>query len=317
MAVPRTTGSRVVAVGHYQPERVVDNDEVSRLLDTDDEWIRRRVGIRERRVAAPDETVADMATEAARDALASAALDAASIDMVVVATCTNHDRSPSTAAQVARRLGMASPAVMDVNAVCSGFCHALAVVQQAIAVGSATRAVVVGADKFTDFVDWSDRSTCILVGDGAGAVVVEASEEDLVGPVVWGSAPEMGDAVVIKELPDGFTQQGQSVFRWTTSELPAIGRRICEQAGVDPADLGGVVLHQANLRIIEPMARKIGAVEAVVATDVVESGNTSAASVPLALSKLVRSGRVAPGAPILLFGFGGGLAYAGQVISCP
>lgn len=311
-------GSTIVSVGHYQPTRILDNDELSRLVDTSDEWITRRVGIAQRRVAAPDETVADMATEAARDALQDKGIDPAGIDLVIVATCTNHDRSPSTAAQVARRLGLGSaPAVMDVNAVCSGFCHALALAEQAIATGSATRAVVVGVDKFTDFIDWNDRTTCILVGDGAGAVVLEASPERGVSPVVWGSVPEMGDAVVIKELPDGFSQQGQAVFRWTTTQLPAIARQICERADVAPSDLAGIVLHQANLRIIEPLAAKIGATDAVVSTDVVESGNTSAASVPLALSKLVRSGRVASGAPILLFGFGGGLAYAGQVVRCP
>ena len=311
-------GSTIVSVGHYQPARILDNDELSRLVDTSDEWITRRVGIAQRRVAAPDETVADMATEAARDALQDKGIDPAGIDLVIVATCTNHDRSPSTAAQVARRLGLGSaPAVMDVNAVCSGFYHALALAEPAIATGSATRAVVVGVDKFTDFIDWNDRTTCILVGDGAGAVVLEASPERGVSPVVWGSVPEMGDAVVIKELPDGFSQQGQAVFRWTTTQLPAIARQICERADVAPSDLAGIVLHQANLRIIEPLAAKIGATDAVVSTDVVESGNTSAASVPLALSKLVRSGRVASGAPILLFGFGGGLAYAGQVVRCP
>lgn len=312
------SGSSIVSVGHYQPERILDNEELSRLVDTSDEWITRRVGIAQRRVAAPDETVADMATNAARDALQDKGIDPSGIDLVIVATCTNHDRSPSTAAQVARRLGLGTtPAVMDVNAVCSGFCHALALADQAIATGSATRAVVVGVDKFTDFIDWSDRTTCILVGDGAGAVVVEASPEPRVSPVVWGSVPDMGDAVVIKELPDGFSQQGQAVFRWTTTQLPAIARQICDRAGIAPSELGAIVLHQANLRIIEPLAARIGAVDAVVSTDVVESGNTSAASVPLALSKLVRSGRVPSGAPILLFGFGGGLAYAGQVVRCP
>lgn len=312
------SGSSIVSVGHYQPERILDNEELSRLVDTSDEWITRRVGIAQRRVAAPDETVADMATNAARDALQDKGIDPAGIDLVIVATCTNHDRSPSTAAQVARRLGLGTtPAVMDVNAVCSGFCHALALADQAIATGSATRAVVIGVDKFTDFIDWSDRTTCILVGDGAGAVVVEASPEPRVSPVVWGSVPDMGDAVVIKELPDGFSQQGQAVFRWTTTQLPAIARQICDRAGIAPSELGAIVLHQANLRIIEPLAARIGAVDAVVSTDVVESGNTSAASVPLALSKLVRSGRVPSGAPILLFGFGGGLAYAGQVVRCP
>ncbi len=311
-------GSRLVSVGHYQPERVLANDELSARLDTSDEWIRRRVGIRERRIARPDETVADLAIAACGQALDASGLAAGDIDLVVVATCTNHDRSPNTAAQVARALGCPAPAVMDVNVVCSGFCHALAIADQAIRAGSARHALVVGAEKFTDFVDWDDRATCILVGDGAGAVVVSASADPQISPVVWGSVPEMGEAVVIRELEDGgFTQQGQSVFRWTTTALPLIAGKICAAAGLEPRQLGGIVLHQANLRIITPLASAIGAPRAVVATDVVESGNTSAASVPLALSKLVGSGRIEPGSPILLFGFGGGLAYAGQVVRCP
>lgn len=316
------TGSVIVSVGHYQPDRVLTNDELAQRLETTDEWIQRRVGIRERRVAAADESVADLAIAAARDALAAAGRDGSEIDLIVVATCTNHDRSPNTAAQVAAAVGAPAPAVMDVNVVCSGFCHALAVADHAIRAGSSRLALVIGAEKFTDFVNWDDRSTCILVGDGAGAVVVAAAadgddREPGVFPVVWGSVPEMGEAVVIKELPAGFTQAGQSVFRWTTTQLPQIAKKICAAAGVEPSELGGIVLHQANLRIITPLAKAIGAPQAVVATDVVDSGNTSAASVPLALSKLVRSGQVAAGAPILLFGFGGGLAYAGQVIRCP
>lgn len=313
----RPAGSRLVAVGHYQPARIVTNDEFT-SLETSDEWIRRRVGIETRHFAAPDESVAQMAVPAARQALQNSGLDAADIGLIVVATCTNHDRSPNTAAHVARELGCPSPAVMDVNVACSGFCHALAIADQAIKAGSAKHAIVVGAEKFTDFVDWFDRSTCILVGDGAGAVVLSASDEPGVSQVVWGSVPEMGDAVVIRELAEGgFTQAGQSVFRWTTAELPTIAKQICAAAEVDPSELGGIVLHQANLRIIQPLARSLGAANAVVATDVVESGNTSAASVPLALSKLVQSGQIVSGAPILLFGFGGGLAYAGQVVTCP
>lgn len=312
------SGARIVAVGHYQPERVLTNDDLARTLDTDDEWISRRVGIKTRRIGGEADTVATMASAAAGEALAASKLDPAQIDLIVVATCTNHDRSPNTAAEVGRALGCAAPAVMDINVACSGFCHALAVAQQAITVGSARHAIVVGSERFSDFVDWTDRSTCILVGDGAGAVVVSAAETDEISPVVWGSVPEMGEAVVIKELAEGgFSQHGASVFRWTTRALPEIARSMCAAAGLAPTDLGAIVLHQANLRIIQPMADAIGAPQAVVATDIVESGNTSAASVPLALSKLVASGRVASGAPILLFGFGGGLAYAGQVIRCP
>ncbi|MFC5718719.1 beta-ketoacyl-ACP synthase III [Streptomyces gamaensis] len=311
------TGSRVLALGHYQPAKVLTNEELAGLVDTSDEWIRTRVGIRTRRIAGPDETVADMAARAAAKALAGSGLDPAEIDLVLVATCTAEDASPNTAARVAAELGLPGPATMDVNVVCSGFTHALATADHAIRAGSARSALVVGAEKFTSVVDWTDRSTCVLVGDGAGAAVVTAAGEPGIGPVVWGSVPDMGHAVRIGGSPARFAQEGQAVYRWATTRLPAIARQVCERAGVAPEELAGVVLHQANLRIIEPLARRLGAVNAVVATDVTESGNTSAASVPLALSKLVERRDVEPGAPVLLFGFGGNLSYAGQVIRCP
>ncbi|MFF5128294.1 beta-ketoacyl-ACP synthase III [Streptomyces syringium] len=311
------TGSRVLALGHYQPARVLTNDDLAAMVDTSDEWIRSRVGIRTRRIAEPDENVASMAAEAAAKALANSGLDAADIDLVLVATCTAVDRSPNTAARVAARLGLAAPAVMDINVVCAGFPHALATADHAIRAGSAVNALVIGVEKFTDVADWTDRTTCVLVGDGAGAAVVTAAGEPGIGPVVWGSVPEMGHAVRIEGTPSRFAQEGQSVYRWATTQLPPIARKVCERAGVAPEELAAVVLHQANLRIIEPVARKIGAVNAVIATDVTESGNTSAASIPLALSKLVERGEIASGAPVLLFGFGGNLSYAGQVIRCP
>ncbi|CAM5408195.1 beta-ketoacyl-ACP synthase III [Streptomyces abikoensis] len=311
------TGSRVLALGHYQPARVLTNDELAAMVDTSDEWIRSRVGIRTRRVAEPGETVADMAAEAAGKALANSGLAADEIDLVLVATCTADDRSPNTAARVAAALGLATPAVMDVNVVCSGFTHALASADHAIRAGAATNALVIGVEKFTSVTDWTDRTTCVLTGDGAGAAVVTASAEPEIGPVVWGSVPGMGHAVRIEGTPSRFSQEGQSVYRWATTQLPPIARRVCERAGVAPEDLAAVVLHQANLRIIEPVARKLGAVNAVVATDVTESGNTSAASIPLALSKLVERNEIPSGAPVLLFGFGGNLSYAGQVIRCP
>ncbi|MEV5506025.1 beta-ketoacyl-ACP synthase III [Streptomyces orinoci] len=311
------SGSRVLALGHYQPARVLTNDELAGMVDTSDEWIRSRVGIRTRRVAGAEETVDFMAAEAAAKALAAAGLAREEIDLVLVATCTAVDRSPNTAARVAARLRLPSPAVMDVNVVCSGFTHALASADHAIRAGAARNALVIGVEKFTSVTDWTDRTTCVLVGDGAGAAVVSAAEEAGIGPVLWGSVPEMGHAVRIEGSPSVFAQEGQSVYRWATTQLPPIAREVCLRAGIEPAELAAVVLHQANLRIIEPVARKLGAVNAVIATDVTESGNTSAASIPLALSKLVERGEVASGAPVLLFGFGGNLSYAGQVIRCP
>ncbi|MFG2717722.1 beta-ketoacyl-ACP synthase III [Streptomyces sp. NPDC048416] len=310
-------GSRVVAVGHYQPAKLLTNDDLAELVDTSDEWISSRVGIRTRHVAGPDEPVDELAAHAGAKALAGAGLTPADIDLVLVATSTAIDRSPNTAARVAARLGMSSPAVMDLNVVCAGFTHALATADSLVRTGTARRALVIGADKMTAVTDWSDRSTCVLVGDGAGAVVVEASEAELIGPVLWGSVPEMGHAVRIEGSPPVFAQEGQSVYRWATTQLPPIARQVCERAGLTPEDLAAVVLHQANLRIIEPVARKIGAVNAVIARDVVESGNTSAASIPMALSKLVERGEISTGDPVLLFGFGGNLSYAGQVVRCP
>ncbi|MGW3964197.1 beta-ketoacyl-ACP synthase III [Amycolatopsis sp. NPDC005003] len=310
-------GSRVLSVGHYQPAKVLTNNDIAQMVDTSDEWIRTRVGIRTRHIADPTETIDEMAARAARNALEGGAVAAAEIDLVIVATTTATDRSPNMSARVAAKLGIPGPATVDVNVACAGFSHALALADQAIRAESATRAVVVGVERLTDFVDWQDRSVSVLVGDGAGAVVVEASDEPLISPVVWGSVPEMGSAVRIEAVPGTFQQEGQAVFRWTTTALPDIGLKICARAGVEPADLDAVVLHQANLRIIEPVVRKLGAVNAVVARDVVDSGNTSAASIPLALSKLVQRRDVKPGALTLLLGFGGGLSYAGQVIRCP
>ncbi|RII12355.1 3-oxoacyl-[acyl-carrier-protein] synthase 3 [Streptomyces sp. YIM 130001] len=314
------TGSRIAAVGHYQPARVLTNEQLADMVDTSDEWIRSRVGIHTRRIAGPDEPVDELAAQAGAKALAAAGLEPAEVDLVLVATSTAIDRSPNMAARVAARLGIPEPAAMDVNVVCAGFPHALATADHAVRAGAARRALVIGADKMSEVADWTDRTTCVLVGDGAGAAVVEPApdgQEPGIGPVLWGSLPQMGNAVRIEGSPPRFAQEGQSVYRWATTQLPPIARKVCERAGLRPDELAGVVLHQANLRIIEPVAARIGAVNAVVARDVVESGNTSAASIPLALSKLVERGEIQPGDPVLLFGFGGNLSYAGQVVRCP
>ncbi|MFI6403705.1 beta-ketoacyl-ACP synthase III [Streptomyces sp. NPDC050548] len=310
-------GTRIAAVGHYQPAKVLTNEDLAGMVDTSHEWITSRVGIKTRHIAGPDEPVDELAAHAAAKALAAAGLTPGDIDLVLVATSTAIDRSPNMAARVAARLGIPSPAAMDVNVVCAGFTHALATADHAVRAGAAVRALVIGADKMSEVTDWTDRTTCVLVGDGAGAAVVEAADEPGIGPVLWGSVPEMGHAVRIEGTPPRFAQEGQSVYRWATTQLPPIARKACEKAGLTPADLAGVVLHQANLRIIEPLAEKIGAVNAVVARDVIQSGNTSAASIPLAFSKLVEQGAVRAGDPVLLFGFGGNLSYAGQVVRCP
>lgn len=314
------TGSRIIGLGHYQPSRVLTNDDLAELVETSDAWIRDRVGIATRRIAAGEETVADMASAAAEKALAGSGLTAGDIDLVVVATCSSVDRCPNVATRVANRLGIRAPGAYDINTACSGFSYGLATADHALRAGASRNALVIGAEKLSDFTDWTDRATCILFGDGAGAAVVTAvaeGEPPGIGPVVWGSDPERGDAVRIEGWRPYIAQEGQTVFRWATTALAPIALQACERAGVDPSDIAAFVSHQANARIIDGIAKRLNLPNAIVARDIVDSGNTSAASVPLALSKLVERREVPSGAPVLLFGFGGGLTYAGQVIRCP
>lgn len=313
------TGSRIMAMGHYQPSRVLTNDDLAGMVDTNDQWIRDRVGIVSRRIA-DGESVADMAAAAAGKALAGSGLDAADIDLVVVATCSSVDRCPNIAARVAAKLGINAPGAYDINTACSGFSYALATVDHAIRAGASRHALVIGAEKLSDIIDWTDRSTCIIFADGAGAAVVRATEpgeEPGIGPVLWGSEPERGDAVRIEGWQPYIKQDGQTVFRWATTALAPLARQAAERAGVALDEIAAFVAHQANVRIIDGIAKRLDLPNAIIARDIVESGNTSAASVPLALSKLVERREVPTGAPVLLFGFGGGLTYAGQVVRCP
>ncbi|MGW4398145.1 beta-ketoacyl-ACP synthase III [Amycolatopsis nivea] len=310
-------GSRITALGHHQPARVLTNADLEGMVDTSDEWIRRRTGIATRHIA--DGSVADLAAEAAAKALAGAGLEPGEIGLVVVATCSAIDRCPSIAAQVAGRLGIPAAVCFDLNNGCAGFCTALATADHAVQAGAARHALVIGAEKMSDLTDWTDRSTCVLLGDGAGAAVLSAAGASAVGPVVWGSDPTRRQLVrLVDEWQPAFAQDGQSVFRWATQELPAVAAEACARAGIGAADLAGVVTHQANLRIIEALTSRLELREdVVIGRDVVESGNTSAASVPLALSKMVSRGELPPGEPVLLFAFGGGLSWAGQVVTCP
>jgi 3-oxoacyl-[acyl-carrier-protein] synthase-3 len=311
------TGSKIVSMGHYQPSRVLTNAELAQMVETNDEWIQSRVGIKERRIAG-DETVADMSAAAAEKALAASGLNATDIDLIVVATCSSADRSPNVACRVAEKLGIPSAAAFDLNTACSGFAYALANADHAIRAGAARNALVIGAEKLSEITDWTDRSTCVIFGDGAGAAIVTATaddEEPGIGPVVWGSVPSA--AITIEGWRPYIYQEGQTVFRWATTAIAPIALQVCEKAGVKPDDIAAFVPHQANLRIIEGIAKKLGLANAVIARDIVESGNTSAASIPLALSKMLERGEVKSGSPVLIIGFGGGLTYAGQVIRCP
>ena len=316
-------GARILAFGGYQPARVVTNDELATMVDTNDEWIRSRVGIASRRLAGPDETVADMAVAAGGKALAGSGLSPADIDLVIVATCTAEVMIPNTAAVVALRLGIVAPGAFDLNAACAGFCYALAAASDAVRAGSARHVLVIGAEKLSQWVDWTDRSTCIIFADGAGAAVVGpagAGSQDAepgIGPVVWGSKGDMADKICIADRHSFIFQEGQSVYRWATTALHPVAIQACAEAGVDPSELAVFVPHQANLRIVEAIARKIGAPQAKVANDIVTAGNTSSASIPLALSRMIERGEVASGDKALLIGFGAGICYAAQVIAIP
>jgi 3-oxoacyl-[acyl-carrier-protein] synthase-3 len=212
-----------------------------------------------------------------------------------------------------------APGAFDLNAACAGFCYALGAASDAVRAGTSRHVLVIGAEKLSQWVDWTDRSTCIIFADGAGAAVVgPADDADVgIGPVVWGSDGGMADKIFIKDRQSFIVQEGQAVFRWATTALHPVALKACERAGVAPSELAAFVPHQANLRIIEAIARKLGAPQARVATDIINSGNTSSASIPLALSAMIERGELRSGSPVLLLGFGAGISYAAQVITVP
>lgn len=309
-------GSQIIGLGHFQPEKVLTNDDIAEMVETSDEWIRTRTGIVERHVAGEEDTVVSMALEAAKMALAEAGAD--DVDLVVLASTTNTNRSPNGAGRISQALGFTAPGIVDINTACSGFEYAVGIADQAISLGSARRALVIGSEKLTAFTDWTDRKTCVLTADGAGAVVLEATEEPRVSPTVYGSVPAMADAVVIDGQPEIFDQDGRAVMRWAFTKADKVARTVLERAGVGMEDIDVLAFHQANLRLIEPLAEKLGKTERqIMLHDVEVSGNTSAASVPLALSKAWHAGELPRGAKTLLLGFGGGFTYAGQVVVLP
>ncbi|MDQ1714860.1 MAG: 3-oxoacyl-[acyl-carrier-protein] synthase [Frankiaceae bacterium] len=314
-----TYGTRISGLGDYRPSTIISNEDMAKLVETSDEWIRTRVGIANRRKAGADETVVTMATAAGAKAIADAGIDPTEIDLVLVATCSLLATMPHAAPRVAVALGIPSPGAVDINAACAGFCYALSFAADAVRGGTARNVLVIGAEKLTDITNWEDRNTCILFGDGAGAALVSRSADgsDGIGPVVMGSAGELSEFITMNDKLQ-MVMEGQSVYRWATGVLPSVVREILDRTGIDAANLDALVLHQANLRIIDSVARSLHLPESVaIGRDIVESGNTSAASIPLALTTLRETGEVTSGDRMLLLGFGGGLSYAGQVITCP
>ncbi|RSM70278.1 ketoacyl-ACP synthase III [Kibdelosporangium aridum] len=313
-------GSRILGVGSFRPEQVVTNDDLSQRMDTNDEWIRTRVGIIERRFARPDESLVDMAVTAGTRAIEDAGLQPSDLDTVIVANCTMPSPIPNAAAQVADRIGVKAAGAFDLNAACAGFCYSLATASDLIRSGSAGRVLVIGAEKLTDWVDPTDRANAIIFADGAGAAVVGPSDEPGIGPVAWGSAGDMVDMIYNRDNRYIY-QEGQTVFRWATTQIAPIALRALELAGLQPSDVDALIPHQANLRIVEAIAkrlRKEGAREKMeVADDIVYTGNTSSASIPIALDHMRKAGRVNTGDVLLMVGFGAGLSYAGQVVISP
>ncbi|GLY44086.1 3-oxoacyl-[acyl-carrier-protein] synthase 3 [Amycolatopsis sp. NBRC 101858] len=317
---PGSRGSRVLGIGSAQPDKIVTNDDLSQIMDTNDQWIRDRVGIIERRFAEKDETLTDFAVAAGTAALADAGVDPSEVDTVILPNCTMPTLIPNAAAQVAARIGIPSPGAFDLNAACAGFCYGLGVASDLIRAGSAKKVLVIGAEKLTDSVNPVDRANAIIFADGAGAAVVGASDEPQIGPVSWGSAGDLVDLIGMTE--DKFIyQEGQSVFRWATTQIAPIAMRALEVAGLKPSDVDVLIPHQANLRIVEAIAKKLRANGArddmVVADDIKYSGNTSSASIPLALDHMRKAGTAKSGDVVLAVGFGAGLSYAGQAFVCP
>ncbi|MHB8339656.1 MAG: beta-ketoacyl-ACP synthase 3 [Mycobacteriales bacterium] len=313
------SGARLVAVTAQRPARSVPNDLLPPTVGADDAWIQARTGIRARGVAGPGESVVELAAAAAAKAVAAAGIGPDDVDLLLLASCSQPSQVPGGAPSVASRIG-ASGGALDVNAACAGFGYALALAADSVRAGTARYVVVVGAERMSDWLDWSDRGTAILFGDGAGAAVVGAAppEEDGIGPVVWGSDATGATLIQVPDHGRRLEMDGPAVFRWATAKVVEVAREACARAGVRPAELAGFIPHQANMRIVHGAARALGLpAAAVVADDGVESGNTSAASIPLAFGRLLEQGRLSRGAPVLLVGFGAGLSWAGQVVRCP
>jgi 3-oxoacyl-[acyl-carrier-protein] synthase III len=316
MTIPTPRGSALLGLGHFQPANVMTNHDIEKLVDTNDEWIRTRTGIIERHIATEDDDTTSMAVAAAKMALADSGVS--DVDLVIVASTTSETRSPNGAARVSAQLGFTRPAVIDINTACSGFEYAVALADQSISAGVAETALVIGSETLSRVTDWTDRATCVLTADGAGAVVLGASAEPKVSPVHWGSVPELADAVVVEGTPPVFSQNGRNVMRWALTSSVKEAKVVLAKAGVTMDDIDVLAFHQANLRIIEPLAKGLGATERhIVLHDIEVSGNTSAASVPLALSKAWHAGELPRGGRALLFGFGGGFTFAGQVVQLP
>ena len=319
----------ILGVGAYRPARLVANSEIVDLIDSSDEWIQQRSGIKTRRFADDSETIVAMSVAASRDALARAGIDAQQVDCIVVATVSHLLQTPAAATAVAHELGTDGAAAFDISAACAGFCHGISLASDMVRAGSARYVLVVGVERLSDITSPTDRGTAFIFADGAGAAVVGPSDVPAIGPVVWGSDGEQYDLirqredwrdVVASDEPEmpHLTMQGNEVFRWASFAMAKVALQALDRAGVSVDQLNCFVPHQANNRITDAMARSMKLPPTVrIARDIIDSGNTSAASVPLALERMIREGEAKSGDIALLIAFGAGLAYAAQVVIVP
>ncbi|MDI5961504.1 ketoacyl-ACP synthase III [Streptomyces sp. SL13] len=324
--------ARILGVGGYRPTRVVPNEEILQHIDSSDEWIRSRSGIATRHWANEDETVAEMSVAAAGKAIANAGIDAAEVGGVIIATVSHFKQTPAIATEIAHRIGAGKPAAFDISAGCAGFTYGLTLAKGMITEGSARYVVVIGVERLSDLTDLEDRATAFLFGDGAGAVVVGPSDEPAIGPTVWGSEGDKADIITQTVSWEAYrergaatdvrfpaiTQEGQAVFRWAVYEMAKVAQQALDAAGVTADQLDAFIPHQANMRIIDSMIKALGLPEHVaVARDIATAGNTSSASIPLAMEQLLASGQAKSGDTALVIGFGAGLVYAASVVTLP
>ncbi|MEB3983628.1 ketoacyl-ACP synthase III [Mycobacterium sp. 663a-19] len=324
---PKSIG--LLSVGAYRPERVVTNDELCRNIDSSDEWIYSRTGIKTRRFAARDESAASMAIEAGREAIGKADLTAGDIDGVIVATSTHFLQTPACAPEVAAGLGATGVPAFDISAGCAGFGYAIGVAADMIRGGSAGKVLVIGSEKLSPTIDMQDRSNCFIFADGAAGVVVGETPVQGIGPTIAGSDGEQVKAIRqdidwidYMDDPTGprpfLRLEGSAVFRWAAFEMGKVGRQAMDAAGIRPDEVDVFIPHQANSRINEVLAKNLELrPDAVIANDIEHTGNTSAASIPLAMAELLATGAAKAGDLALLLGYGAGLSYAAQVVLMP
>jgi 3-oxoacyl-[acyl-carrier-protein] synthase-3 len=320
--------SRIYALGAARGNQVVTNDDIAGPIDSSDEWIRQRTGVATRTRAAEDQSLMDLAVAASKEAIAKSGVSPNEIGAVILATISFPYQTPSGASLLSELVGAHDAAAYDISAACAGYCYGIAQADALVRSGMCKYVLVVGAEKLSDFISPTDRTISFLLGDGAGAAIVGASDHPGISKTIWGADGSSWDKVgmtgSILDFRDGkttwptLTQEGQTVFRWAVWEMSKVAKQALEAAGIEVSDLSALVMHQANLRIIDEFAKQMKLPDTVVvAKDIVETGNTSAASVPLAMHRILEEKKVASGGYALQIGFGAGLTFAAQVVELP